>query len=209
MLRSVLVAEGHPASAVGGIALRNAAAVDELAQLGDVVVVEVGDPLGDSAPSQLGEVRAVGLGHAPVVRDDWAEHPSEGRWDRRALRRVEELLADLRPDVVVVEQLWLHGCLDAARRCGARTVLDAHNVEAQVYAAIAAAGGDDADRRMADATASLEQRVVAQVDQVWACSDAERAVFGPSSVVVPNVVEERYSWPVAAARIADGLARLG
>jgi glycosyltransferase involved in cell wall biosynthesis len=192
-VRSVLVVEEHPARAVGGIALRAAAAVQALAQLGDVVVVGVGDPSCDAAPSGLGETRAVGLGHLPVEPADWHArpdgHPSDGRFDAASLARLAALLDELRPDVVVVEQLWLHACLPLAAQAGARTVLDAHNVEAQVYEDIAGRSGRPQDALMAERTAALERRVLAQVDQVWACSEDDRARLGPSAVLVPNVVD--------------------
>ena len=57
-----------------------------------------------------------------------------------------------RPDVVVVEQLWLHRYIAAARAAGAFVVLDAHNVESSVYEQVAAAASDeqrDLDRLMA------------------------------------------------------------
>ena len=193
MTRSLLVAEEHPARSVGGIALRSAAAVAALARLGEVVVVGVADDLGELPVSDLGEVRAVGLGHEAVAPADWTErpdgHPSEGRFDAAALQRLAVLLDEVRPDVVVVGQLWLHAAVAPARAVGARVVLDAHNVEADVYAAIAEAGGTAEDALMAERTAALERRVLAEVDQVWACSDADARGLGPHAVVVPNAVD--------------------
>jgi glycosyltransferase involved in cell wall biosynthesis len=94
---------------------------------------------------------------------------------------------------VVVEQLWLHRALDAASDLGIATVLDAHNVERDVYAAIAATARGDggAALDMAERTAALEAATVARVDHVWACSSEDLdqlAPYGPGHVV-PNAVD--------------------
>jgi glycosyltransferase involved in cell wall biosynthesis len=104
---------------------------------------------------------------------------------------------------VVVEQLWLHhalaGAADAPTR--AATVLDAHNVETEVYASIAAStrsapAATTRERRlaatMAERTRALEQAVIGAVDQVWACSELDAGAFrrmGADARVVPNAVD--------------------
>ena len=85
---------------------------------------------------------AIGLGHPPVTRrpdDDGApaRRPPERRTlgSRIADGRWRTRPGGVDPDVVVVEQLWLHRFARALPAIGAATVLDAHNVEADVYAA--------------------------------------------------------------------------
>ena len=200
-MRSILVTEAHPWPPTGGIALRNAANAAALARLGPLAIVGVGDRLESHAQSPLGESAALGLGHPP--RDDpggsWRArpvgHPSDGRWGELTELRWRAFLRRWRPDVVVVEQLWLHHALEAARHAGVATILDAHNVERDVYAAIADAANDDGmAREMAERTARLEAATVARVDQVWACSTADRDALvalapGLGGQVVPNAVD--------------------
>ncbi len=205
MISSVLVAEEHPWPPRGGIALRNAAAVTGLAAAGSVTVVGVGDGTAPRSPSPLGERDAVGLGHrpAPDPEDRWAVgrggHPSDGRWSPTADDRLRAVIDAVRPDVVVFGQLWLHRFVEVARRSGAFVVLDAHNVETEVYAAVSDAERGGSDRRsrrlarlMARRTAALEASTVAAVDQVWACSEGDQQWFlaaGADARVVPNVVD--------------------
>lgn len=200
-MRSILVTEAHPWPPTGGIALRNAANAAALARLGPLAIVGVGDRLGSHCASPLGESAAIGLGHPPHddPHDSWRTrpvgHPSDGRWDELTEHRWRAVLRHWRPDVVVVEQLWLHHALESASDAGVATILDAHNVERDVYAAIADAGNDDdMAYEMADRTAMLEAATVARVDQVWACSIPDRdaliaLVPGLRGQVVPNAVD--------------------
>jgi glycosyltransferase involved in cell wall biosynthesis len=201
VVRSILVAENHPWPPLGGIALRNAANAAALARMGPTALVGVGDPVGPRRSSPLAESEAVGLGHPPVVEGDdtWRTrpegHPSDGRWDETTEWRWRAFLRRWRPDVVVVEQLWLHRALGAARELGIATVLDAHNVERSVYAAIAAAAGPDdrAARDMAERTARLEAATLAEVDQVWTCTqhDCDELAAAGRGHVVPNAVDTK------------------
>ncbi len=199
-IRSVLLAEEHPWPPRGGIALRNAANAAALARLGPLAIVGVGDPAGRHPPSRLGEHISVGLGHPPRPdpHDDWARrpngHPSDGRWDEHVTRAWQALLGWFRPDVVVVEQLWLHHAVADAHALGVSVVLDAHNVEAAVYRDIA----DDADDggralsgAMAARTAALEAQTVTAVDQVWCCSRRDAVTIGAAgrARVVVNAVD--------------------
>ncbi len=200
-LGSVVLVEEHPAGAAGGIALRNAANIAGLAALGPVTVIGVGDPAGPLPRSALGEQDAIGLGvRTPPDREDrWARleggHPSDARWTPAGDAALLALLRRCRPDVVVVEQLWLHRYIATARAAGAFVVLDAHNVESSVYEQIAsAASGEhrDLDRLMASRTAAIECRAIAAVDQVWACSSGDQRWFadrGADAWLVPNVVD--------------------
>ena len=200
-LRSVVLVEEHPASAAGGIALRNAANIAGLTALGPVTVVGANDRTGPLPRSALGEHGAFGLGVStlPDRQDRWARrndgHPSDARWTPAAEAILLALLRRCRPDVVVVEQLWLHRYIGATRAVGAFVVLDAHNVESSVYGQVAAAARQERrelDRLMAQRTAAIEQRAITAVDQVWACSADDRNWFADHGVdawLVPNVVD--------------------
>jgi glycosyltransferase involved in cell wall biosynthesis len=197
----MLVTEAHPWPPTGGIALRNAANAAALARLGPLAIVGVGDRLGSYSASPLGESVAIGLGH-PLhndPHDSWRTrpggHPSDGRWDELTEHRWRAVLRQWRPDVVVVEQLWQYHALESACSAGVATILDAHNVERDVYAAVAdAAHDDDMACEMAERTGILEAATLARVDQVWACSVPDRdalvaLVPGLDAQVVPNAVD--------------------
>ena len=118
------------------------------------------------------------------------------RWTPDADAALPALLRRCRPDVVVVEQLWLHRYIAAARAAGAFVVLDAHNVESSVYAQVAAAGERRTARSRLGSWRDARQRSSVgrslTVDQVWACSSDDQRWFadrGADAWLVPNVVD--------------------
>jgi polysaccharide biosynthesis protein PslH len=131
---------------------------------------------------------------------DPAGHPSDLYFSPRAAEEIARLLDDFRPDVVLVEGLWLHTYLDVVRAAGCRTILDCHNVEAAVFRELAGSShGQGLEARVVRdvlpaRTEAIERRAVGLVDQVWVCSDEDegrlRELYRPTVpvVVVPNAV---------------------
>ncbi len=127
-------------------------------------------------------------------------HPSDLYFSAAAAQELAELLARFRPDVVLVEGLWLQGYLDTVRATGCRTILDCFNVEAAVSRQLASTRrGDDLEARvirdiLPARTETIERRAIGAADQVWVCSveDAQtlRALYDPRApvVVVPNAL---------------------
>ena len=107
-------------------------------------------------------------------------HPSDTYYSRRAATELEQVLADFRADVLVVERLWLRRYIPHARRFVGRVVLDAHNIEAQLSRQFAAVEDDDGlpsrtiRERLADRTECAERQAMHAVDQIWVCSDNDR-----------------------------------
>ena len=66
-------------------------------------------------------------------------HPSDLYFSEDAARELAQLLAGLRPDVVLLEGLWLQRYLGIVRAAGCRTILDCHNVEAALFRELAQA----------------------------------------------------------------------
>jgi glycosyltransferase involved in cell wall biosynthesis len=125
-------------------------------------------------------------------------HPSDLYFSDAAARELAALLQRLRPRIVVLEGLWLHGYLEVARAAGCRVVLDCHNIEADLIEELASVStGSDLESRirrdvLPTRTEAIERRAVAAVDQLWACSAEDerrlRARYAPSApiVVIPN-----------------------
>lgn len=125
-------------------------------------------------------------------------HPSDLCFSPEAARELAQLLADLRPDVVLCEGLWLQRYLDVVRAAGCRTILDCHNVEAVLFRELArAVERQDLEGRVVRdvlpaRTEAIERDAVRGVDQLWACSadDARRLreLYDPTAptFVVPN-----------------------
>ncbi len=123
------------------------------------------------------------------------------RYAGRNLRAVfRHLLAERSVDVVHFDHLHAAQLLPTARAAapGARVVMDAHNVEAQVAERLATVSRwplRPVLRAQARAIARLEARTVRGVDAVLACSELDAAALVQSGArevhVVPNGVELR------------------
>lgn len=125
-------------------------------------------------------------------------HPSDLQFSAAAARQLGRLLADLRPDFVLLEGLWMQRYLDVVRAAGCRIILDCHNVEAVLFRELAdAVDRDDLEGRvrrevLPARTEAIERDVVRAVDQLWVCSeiDAERLrqLYAPHApaFLVPN-----------------------
>ncbi|MCX5519507.1 glycosyltransferase family 4 protein [Kaistia defluvii] len=112
--------------------------------------------------------------------------------DPSRIEALERVVREFRPDLVVIEHLGLHPFLPMLRQCGARLVLDMHNVESDLAGQISQKRDWFGARRRREqrTVAALEAQVLAEVDAVWVCSEEDAARLakrglGPVSVV-PN-----------------------
>lgn len=112
--------------------------------------------------------------------------------DPSRIEALERVVREFRPDLVVIEHLGLHPFLPMLRQCGARLVLDMHNVESDLAGQIRQKRDWFGARRRREqrTVAALEAQVLAAVDAVWVCSEEDAARLakrglGPVSVV-PN-----------------------
>ncbi len=127
-------------------------------------------------------------------------HPSDRWWTPQAKTALARAIAELDPQLVVLEHLWTRRALELlAARSARRTILCAHNVEGPLHAALARSSEGQAPAAlaalMARRTSEIEATTVAAVDQVWACSDADAESFrecyphcAPVKVI-PNAIE--------------------
>ncbi|MEO8084722.1 MAG: glycosyltransferase [Ardenticatenales bacterium] len=127
-------------------------------------------------------------------------HPSDLYFSGAAALEIWDVLERFRPDVVLVEGLWLHSYLDTVRTAKCRTILDCFNIEAAVSRELASTrSGDDLDVRvlrdvLPARTEMIERRAIAKADQLWVCSaeDEQRLrdlYDSPAPVVIiPNAL---------------------
>jgi len=222
-VRALTVVETLPYPPQGGVDLRNWGTVNALLALGPVAVFGI-RPIDRPPPPRAG-IEAWERSHDPGARrlltrgwtrpaPEWVGdprgHPLSFPISDTVLTELAMLVERFEPSVVVVEQLWLHGCIDACRRMGLPVVLDAHNVEGELIPAIIARGLNGRDRidptqlrTIAERTASIEAAAVRSVDAVWACShqDAGRLadLYCPKGPVrvVPHALDLDH-YPTAA-----------
>ena len=128
-------------------------------------------------------------------------HPADLYYSDTAASEIAEIMANFKPQIVVIEGLWLYRYIELLKQFRCRVVLDCHNVEAMVYEEIAdATHGDDLPSRLIRKilpvrTKTVEQNAIQQVDQVWVCSENDarlmRNLYGETAAshVVPNVID--------------------
>lgn len=213
-MRALMLAENLPYPTFKGGDLRNWQNVVALRRLGDVAVFglcsndrRVAHAPANVAGWQCSADPALAFPMPPArvaAARRWLlepeGHPADTYASPIAAAEIERLVADFRPEVVVIERLWLYRYASHARARGARVVLDAHNVETTLARQLADAEPADAPGRriaslIAARTAAIEKRALADADQVWVCSAGDRARLAADHQrtrdvhVVPNGVD--------------------
>jgi polysaccharide biosynthesis protein PslH len=136
------------------------------------------------------------LTHVPPYTDKY--------FTPEASNKLEEILDEFQPDVVIFEEIWLYSYLQQVKQRDCTVILDAHNVEASLFQQIYAAKQSQSLPSKVDTGVrlalieSIERNFVRQVDQVWVCSEQDANLFAettPKSApmhVIPNGVDVRY-----------------
>ncbi len=132
---------------------------------------------------------------AQLALDSLLGRPFQRRYfhDAGSVRDADALIRELRPDAIVVGQLYMEPYLP--RSCSAATIFDSHNVEERRVATMVRAGGARAAvaRRQLRPVARHEAEVVGRLGRTWAVSEEERVHFerlAPGRVdLVPNGVD--------------------
>jgi glycosyltransferase involved in cell wall biosynthesis len=135
---------------------------------------------------------------------DWVRHPdghpSDRYFSELGLAELTAATQEFRPDVTVLDQIWLRRYLPALAASGRPVVLNTQNVEALLHSGMSARREVDGApplllRLLPERTAALEAAAVSAVDQVWVCSDSDSRVMRETYedcaeiVVVPNTID--------------------
>lgn len=206
--RLLFLTHEPPLPTVSGARLRSYHLMRELAELGhevSVFALASDGPVSEEHRRALGELggqvqlaefvpsprrRQVALAVDAVTRRPFQRHYFHSP---HAGLILERMLDELRPDVVVVGQLYMEPYLP--ERVSAATVLDSHNVELRRVTTMTRAGGARglAARTQLRPVAVHEAAVVRRVGRTWAVSAQERDHFerlAPGRVdLVPNGVD--------------------
>ncbi len=128
-------------------------------------------------------------------------HPSDLSYSRIAAVELAEVISEFRPQIVVLEGLWLHRYIDLLKRSNCRVVLDCHNVEVALSQQIGdSTSGNDLQAKLTREilparVKRIEQQATRAVDQLWVCSNHDARLikesYEPSAPiqVVPNGVD--------------------
>jgi glycosyltransferase involved in cell wall biosynthesis len=205
--RSFVVAAALPLPANSGGALRTWQNVVALSAAGRVGVF--GLRADEPAPPPRDGIESWCSSRDPSVTDptrfaslDWLRDPAAVPWDQyysaRALAELENAIERFRPDVVVLEEIWLYRYIEPLIGRKWRVVLDASTVESVMNRELASRSSRVAAvvrTALADRIEAVEAAAFTSVDQVWMCSqtDAEkvRTRLGDAIPIalVPNTID--------------------
>lgn len=127
-------------------------------------------------------------------------HPSDLYSDVAATELVS-VMEEFKPQLVVLEGLWLHRYIDILQPYDCRIVLDSYNVESKVSEQRAVATcGDDLPSKLIrkilpDRTRIIEHKATHAVDQIWVCSNTDtqliNELYQPRAPIhiVPNGID--------------------
>lgn len=206
-MRSLVISRWGPGRLDSGAALRNAQNTAALAGLGPVDIMTV-DPSGDIPDTELmpGVTETGQYVPAPPRRlpGRWllpGPHHTIRRYTDAALMQHLRSLSPYSYDVALVEEISLSAYVTPLRAAGIRTVFDAHNVEARLWADIGKKDGAQKSglvalrqRMFNRKLRQAEAMAVKTADLVWACSDVDarlmEQLYQPKNAVavVPNAI---------------------
>ena len=179
-----------PFPPMGGEHLRSWQNINILSQFGPVHVFSIFRY--DYDESQIGTVetwRSYNVNQQPFPWNKlepilwWIQ--KRGLWDYwpfrySAARQLDDMLTVLKPDLVVIEELWLYPYLAIAQRHGCPVIFDHHNVEALLFEATKCEGnglrGWLRSHLHLPQIKADEAEFMRQADQTWVCSrtDSQR-----------------------------------
>jgi glycosyltransferase involved in cell wall biosynthesis len=214
-LRTFIIAECLPYPPAVGKDLRNWQSVYGLSSFSQVAVfgLRADDPNRRAIPPRHLSVWKASndpaLTDTPPAQDlaaarawpfDPGGHPYI-HFSQGAANEITDIMASFRPQIVVVETLWLTRYLNVVKRFDCRIILDCHNVEGRVYREIAdTIQGDDLPARLfrklvPNRTTMIEKGAVEIADQLWVCSELDKKLmiesYGNSTPIeiIPNSID--------------------
>ncbi len=153
-------------------------------------------------------------------------HPSDLYYSEAAAVEIEDIIINFKPQIGLLEGLWLHRYLPLLKRYCCRIILDLHSVETVLFQQMGEAiQGNDLQAKMfreilPARTKFIERKASYAVDQIWVCSHVDAELMEqihtpPVPIhVVPNAVNvdeyEKvrsgiYPHPETVARIRNTL----
>jgi glycosyltransferase involved in cell wall biosynthesis len=202
-----------PFPPVSGGEIRNAANARALSTLGEVLIVSfTGAPAPELPPNIRHRIVEAASGRGPWQKR--SPHPTMHVMPADELSEAASIWKTFAPDLVVIEDIALSRLLALAPEHGGRTVIDLHNIDSRTVADRIDGlplwqrlrGFRENRRKMAEAR-EADMIAVKMADQVWVCSEADRAALlalGPAGDVrvVANPIPDEtvLSLPIAVER---------
>jgi glycosyltransferase involved in cell wall biosynthesis len=187
-----------------------------LSAIGEVLTVSfTGPPTQTSLPNVKHLV--IGSSHRRGAWQSHNPHPTMRMMAADELAEADALWRAYAPDLVVVENIVLTQLLDLAPQHHARIVVDLHDIDSQTEADRIAGlplwkrlRGLRENRRRIERAQDADRRAAAVADQVWVCSEIDRALLtalgpvGDIRVIANPIPDESVlSLPIATRRYEE------
>ncbi len=218
-LSTLFVTLQKPYPPIGGVPLRNWQNINLMMQFGPVYVISI---YYDNSQDEMNFASPPGVSiykdfHVKVVnqkRSLWRKIQDKLWWlnplGHRKLnwvygeivnKQLAQLIAEVQPQIVIFEELWLYAYLRTIKNSRAYLIYDAHNVEAQLTKEINSSVAQSKSPTwkskfqsslLSNRIKAIEDAFVRQVNQVWVCSEDDanlmRQLYGQKLLiqVVPN-----------------------
>lgn len=205
--RTLFITQQVPYPPMGGGALRNWQNINIMGKYGEVAVFSVSTwtPKRTSVPGvtiwkhyNVAQQRTT---LEQIERRLWWLRPHgypgvDWCYSYEAARKLDELLREFKPDVVIFSEVWPYRYLPIVQGHSCRKILDEHNIEVdnfvQKYSNAKNVREKIKFKRQLPQMKSIEQSFINQMDQVWVCSEEDTHLLGQwfgetkPSYVVPN-----------------------
>lgn len=212
-IRTLFITKEVPYPAIGGVSLRNWQNMNIMMKYGAVAVFSASN----WSPKETSLPGIAMWKHCNVEqqRSSWEtlnrrlwwffplRHPeSDWAYSDMAAQKLDELLTEFKPNLVIFEEVWLYPYLSVVQKHQCRIVLDEHNVESDIFrqkcASVQGLKSQIKSQIQLFHLKSIEKDFIRQVDQVWVCSDEDthlmQSLYGKltSIYTIPNGVNPAY-----------------
>lgn len=130
-----------------------------------------------------------------------------------AAQQLDNMMKSFRPDLVIVEELWLYHYLSVIKKYQCRLIFDEHNVEANLFQSTKCSVPNlrtwARKKLHLPQVKFIEKSFIQKADQVWFCSEQDRELlqnlYGKIShnYVIPNGINIDYYQSVYLAKIQN------
>ena len=189
-MRTTFLTRWIPFPPLGGAAMRNWQNINLMTSLGPVdVFAAVRRPF---IPAEAAHPRAIErLWIEPVENDAGSSHGANKSvfslpiwlrpffFERRVITAFNQFIDQVRPDLIVVEELALAPLVLKGARHHIPVIYDAHNVESQLWAHMLTQNSRFGvrSRMWLHAIKTTERRLAQRCNRIWVCSAHDRAAF--------------------------------
>lgn len=147
---------------------------------------------------------------------DFSYHPLADKYfTQKAAMDLRDFIISAKPDILVIEELWLFHYLETIKDLPCHVIYDSHNVNSLLFKEIQLASStpqlSSVQKRKKQSlikrAALLEKRIISQSDQTWVCSEDEskaiQQLYGSDSEInlVPNGVDISSYQPVRIGQL--------